>query len=100
MFESIVRCISRRYSGLYILLHAGIPVAQSREKENVLGAVRAKVQVAVRSRRIGGTVNRLLRMLQRLRRRKSMVGTNSGKFVHSEPRFSTSEVKDHLFSQV
>lgn len=79
--------------GLYILVHAGVPVAKSREEEDVLGAVGTPVQIAVRAGRHRGTGDWFLRMLQRLRRCQPLVGADSRKSLHAESRLGAIQVR-------
>lgn len=79
--------------GLYILVHAGVPVAKSREEEDVLGAVGAPMQIAVRTGRHRGTGDWFLRMLQRLRRCQPLVGADSRKSLHAESRLGAIQVR-------
>lgn len=90
--EGPLRRLGGRYTGLHILMHAGIPVVESREEEDVLGTVGAEMQIVVRSGRRRGTTGRILRMLQRLRRRESVVGADTGKSVYAESRYGTFQV--------
>lgn len=87
--EGPLRRLGGRYTGLHILLHAGIPVVESRKEEDVLGTVGAEMQIVVRAGRRRGTTGWILRMLQRLRGRESVVGADTGKSVYSEPRYGT-----------
>lgn len=90
--EGPVRSLGGRYTGLHILVHAGVPIVESREEEDVLGAVGAAMPIAVRPGRCRWTTGRVLRMLQRLRRREPVVGPNAGQSVHAESRYSAVQV--------
>lgn len=46
--EGSLRRLGGRYTGLHILVHAGVPIVESREEEDVLGAAGAAMQIAVR----------------------------------------------------
>lgn len=67
--EGPFRRLGGRYTSLHILVHAGVPIVESREEEDVLGAVGAEMQIALRAGRYRWTTGRVLRMLQRLRGR-------------------------------
>lgn len=90
--EGSLRRLGGRYTGLHILVHARIPVVESREEEDVLGTVGAEMQIVVRSGWRRGTTGRIVRMLQRLRGCESVVGADTGKFVHAESRYGTFQV--------
>lgn len=83
--EGSFRRLGGRYTGLHILVHAGVPIVESREEKDVLGAVGAEMQIVVRPGWYRGITGRGLRMLQRLRRREPVVGSDAGKSVHAEP---------------
>lgn len=82
--EGSFRCLGGRYIGLHILVHAGVPIVESREEEDVLGAVGAEMQIVVRPGWHRGSTDHGLRMLQRLRGREPVVGPDAGKSVHAE----------------
>lgn len=87
--EGPFRCLGGWYTCLHILVHAGVPIVESREEEDVLGAIGTAMQVAIRSRRHRRAACRLLRMLQRLRRREPVVGPDAGEPLHAESRHSS-----------
>lgn len=82
--EGPLRRLGRRYTGLHILVHAGVPIVEPRKEENVLGAVGAEMQIVVRPGRHRGAAGRVLRMLQRLRGCEPVVGPDTREFVHTE----------------
>lgn len=82
--EGPLRRLGGRYTGLHILVHAGVPIAEPRKEENVLGAIRAEMQIVVRPGRRRGTAGWVLWMLQRLRGCESMVGPDTREFIHTE----------------
>lgn len=82
--EGSLWSLGRRYTGLHILVHAGVPIVEPRKKENVLGAVGAEMQIVVRPGRHRGTAGRVLRMLQRLRGCEPVVGPDTREFIHTE----------------
>lgn len=90
--EGPLRRLGGRYIGLHILMHAGVPTVESREEEDVLGAVGAAMQVVVWPRRRRRAASRILRMLQRLRRREPVVGSDTGKSLHTESRHCAVQV--------
>lgn len=96
--EGPLRRLGGRYTGLHILVYAGVPIVESREEEDVLGAIGAAMQIAVRPGRCRWTTGRVLRMLQRLRRCESVVGPDSGQFIHAESRYSAIQVCAPHFS--
>lgn len=91
-----VRRLGGRDTRLHILVHAGVPIAEPREEEDVLGTVGAAMPLAVRPgwRRRGAT-GRFLRMLQRLRGREPVVGPDTGKPVHTESRHGAVQVRQN-----
>lgn len=90
--EGPLRRLGGRYTGLHILVHAGIPVVKSRKEEDVLGTVGAEMQIVVRAGWRRGTAGRILRMLQWLRGREPVVGADTGKSVYAESRYGTFQV--------
>jgi len=82
--EGPFRRLGGRYIGLHIFVHAGISIVEPREEKDVLGAIGAEMQIVVRPGRHRGTAGRVLRMLQRLRGCKSMVGPNTRESVYAE----------------
>lgn len=62
--EGPLRRLSGRDTGLYILVHVGVPIVEPRKEEDVLGTIGAEMQIAVWPRRHCGTAGRDLRMLQ------------------------------------
>lgn len=91
--QSPVRRLGGRYPGLHIFVHARLPAIESREEEDVLGTVGIEVQVVVRARRRRWTGGRIVRLLQRLRRRKPLVGPDTGKPLHAESRLGAVQVR-------
>lgn len=91
--QSLVRRLGGRYPGLHIFVHARLPAIESREEEDVLGTVGIEVQVVVRARRRRWTGGRIVRLLQRLRRRKPLVGPDTGKPLHAESRLGAVQVR-------
>lgn len=82
--EGPLRRLGGRYTGLHILVHAGISIVEPREEEDVLGAAGAEMQIIVRPGRHRGTAGWVLRMLQRLRRCEPVVGPDTRESVHAE----------------
>lgn len=82
--EGPFRRVGGRYTGLHILVHAGVSTVEPREEEDVLGTVGAEMQIVVRPGRHRGTAGRVLRMLHRLRRRESVVGPDTRESVHAK----------------
>ena len=86
MFTRPVRRLRSGYPRLHLLLHARLPAAQPREEKDVLGAARAALSLAVRSRRWAGVrraSGRKLRLLQRLRWHRTLVGPVAREPVHA-----------------
>lgn len=91
--QSPVRRLGGRYLGLHIFLHARLPAVESREEEDVLGTVGIEMQIVVRARRRRWAGGRIVRLLQRLRRREPLVGPDAGKSLHAESRPGTVQVR-------
>lgn len=84
--------------GLHLLLHAGLPATEPREEEDVLGAAGAALPGAVRAGRGPGsgraTAPRYLRLLQRLRRYRALVGPVARQPLHAQSRSRALEVRN------
>lgn len=96
-----VRCVGGGYPGVHLLLHAGVPAAEPRKEEDVLGAAGAALPGAVRAGRGSGPgrapASRDLRMLQRLRRHRTLVGAVARQPLHAKSRSRALEVRTALF---
>lgn len=83
----LVRRVGGRHPGVHLLVHAGLPAAESREEKDVLGAAGAALPGAVRAGRGSGPdrapADRHLRLLQRLRRHRSLVGAIAWQPLHA-----------------
>lgn len=85
------------HPGLHLLVHAGVPAAEPREEEDVLGAAGAALPGALRA---GGgpgpgraPASRHLRLLQRLRRHRALVGPVARQPLHAQSRSRATEVR-------
>lgn len=92
-----VRRLGGRYPRLHIFLHARLPTVESREEEDVLGAVGIEMQIVVRARRRRRAGGRVVRLLQRLRRSEPLVGPDAGKSLHPESRLGAVQVRPVSF---
>lgn len=97
-----LRRVGGRHPGLHLLLHAGVPAAEPREEEDVLGAAGAALPGAIRAGHGTGPsrapARRYLRLLQRLRRHRALVGPVARQPLHAQSRPRALQVRTAMLS--